>query len=98
MAELTQGTVIRRGTEHVETRVGDQTMMMSVARGKYYALDATGQRIWELIERPRSLAEITDTLVAEYDVGPDRCAAEVERFAARLLGDGLAVVVDAPVR
>lgn len=91
MAELTPDTVVARGAEHVETRVGDQTMMMSIARGKYYALEATAQRIWELIETPRSLGEIADRLAQEYKVDSERCAAEVERFVARLMENGLAV-------
>ena len=91
MAELSQTTVIGRGSDHVETKVGDQTMMMSVSQGKYFALEETAQRIWELIEEPRSVGQIVEALVAEYDVPEQQCAAEVEGFLADLLGNGLAV-------
>ena len=91
MAELSQSTIIGRGSDHVETRVGEQTMMMSVAQGKYFALEETAQRIWELIEQPRSVAQIVEALVDEYDVPEAQCQAEVEVFLADLLGNGLAV-------
>ena len=94
MPDLTTDTVIRRGSDHVETRVGDQTMMMSIAQGKYYALQATAQRIWELIEQPRSVGEITERLVAEYDIERERCAAEVRGFVDELIRNGLAVRAD----
>ena len=58
MKELSLQTVVVRGSEHVETRVGDQTLMMSVAHGKYYSVDATAGRIWEMIEQPIALSEV----------------------------------------
>ena len=94
MPDLTTDTVIRRGSDHVETRVGDQTMMMSIAQGKYYALEATAQRIWELIEQPRSIGEITDRLASEFEVERERCAAEVRAFVDQLIRNGLAVRAD----
>jgi hypothetical protein len=35
-----------------------------------YVLNETGARIWELVDGQRSLAEIRDALVQEYDVEP----------------------------
>lgn len=89
--ELAADTVIGRGTEHVETRVGEQVMMMSIAQGKYYALEASAQRIWDLIETPRTLGALVDELVAEYDVARETCAREVRAFVADLLANGLVV-------
>lgn len=91
MKELSLETVVVRGSEHVETRVGDQTLMMSVAHGKYYSVDATAGRIWEMIERPIALSEVVATLMREYDVSSDECEAEVKSFVGDLLSNGLAL-------
>lgn len=89
MSAFSATTVIRRGQDHVETRVGDQTMMMSVAHGKYYALEAVAQRIWDLLEEPATVDALVDALVAEYDVPRAQCAADVATFLTDLEGNGL---------
>ena len=99
MSELNPKTVITRGSSHVETKVAGQTMMMDIGQGKYYALEATAQRIWELIEQPRAIGEVVDSLTSEYDVTHETCTAEVLHFAGELMANGLAVeVADAPRR
>ena len=92
MTELTPATLIARGSDHVETTVADQTMMMSIAKGKYYALEGTARRIWEHLEQPKTLQALVDGLVAEYGIAPDQCMAEVRVFVADLMENGLAVV------
>ena len=89
MTELTETSVIARGTDFVATRVGNQTMMMSISAGKYFAVAETGQRIWELLNEPRSLGEIVDLLVSEYDVTRSTCLAQVTAFAQDLHANGL---------
>lgn len=91
MTDLSQETIVGRGSEHVETRAGDQTLMMSVEQGKYFSVDQTANRIWDLIETPRSVAEIIKTLTDEYDVSTDDCEAQVKAFLGELISNGLAV-------
>lgn len=89
MTDIAEDTLLRRGTAHVETRVGAQTMMMSIEQGKYYAIEASAQRIWDLIETPRTFADLVDALVAEYDVPRAQCAEDTRAFITRLCDNGL---------
>lgn len=89
MADITLDTVVSRGAEHVEAQMAGQTVMMSIPRGKYFAVEGTGQRIWELMAEPVTVGEIVDRLVEEYDVDRDRCAGEVINFLGELLQNGL---------
>ena len=82
--------VVRRGREHVEAEMGDQTVMMSIARGRYFALEDTAQRIWQLMAEPIAVGGIVDRLVEEYDVDRATCEAEVSAFIAELIENGLA--------
>lgn len=70
--------------------MADQTVMMSIPRGKYFALDGTGQRIWDLLAEPVSIAGIVERLVEDYDVEPDECEREVIAFVGKLMENGLA--------
>lgn len=89
MTELTEASVLARGTDFVATRVGDQTMMMSVTAGRYFALAETGQRIWKLLEQPRAIGEIVGILVDEYDVTRAACVEQVIQFTRDLAENGL---------
>ncbi|MEL6999358.1 MAG: PqqD family peptide modification chaperone [Pseudomonadota bacterium] len=91
MPKLTLDTVVGRGTEHVETRVGTQTMMMSVDQGKYYSIDASANRVWELLEHPKAVRAVIDELLHEYDIDRETCQAQVLSFVGELLDNGLVV-------
>jgi len=90
MIEIFADTVVSRGSEHVEAEMAGQTVMMSIRRGKYFAVEGTGQRIWELIAEPRPVGEIIERLLEEYDIDREACSREVEGFVAELLKNGLA--------
>ena len=56
----------------------------------YYSLNGVGAYIWELIQEPRSPADIRNAILARYDVDAERCKADVERLLSRLAEAGLA--------
>jgi len=89
-ARIGPDTVFCRSTDHVETQVAGQTLMMSIARSRYFALEATGQRIWECLAEPVSIARIVGRLVEEYDVEPGECERDVTAFVGELMENGLA--------
>ncbi len=85
--------MIHRDGDWLAAKVGDELVMMSAAKGNYIGLSEVGARIWELIETPRTIESLCDALVAEYDVDPVTCRAEVESFLATL-GQHNAVRID----
>lgn len=89
MGSIGLDTVVSRGAGHVETRMGEQTVMMSIDQGKYFALEASGQRIWEMMDQPIRVDALIDRLTQEYDVPRERCRAEVLGFLEDLRRHGL---------
>jgi len=85
--------MIHRDGDWLAARVGDELVMMSAAKGNYIGLSEVGARIWELIETPRTIDSLCDALVAEYDVDPAACRAEVDTFLTTL-GEHGAVRLD----
>lgn len=49
-----------------------------------YALNAVGARIWEALGGRRSLREVRDRLVAEYEVSEAQAEADLLAFVAEL--------------
>ena len=76
--------------EHVLARhVGDETVILDLASGTYFGLDAVGARIWQLVSDGMSFAEIRDVMLAEYDVSLADIERDIAALAANLQSYGL---------
>ena len=70
--------------------IGSQeVVMMSINAGCYYGLNSVGSRIWQLLESPQSLSQLCHQILDEFDVDAPTCEAEVRRFVAELLNNGI---------
>ncbi len=73
----------------VSCELGGETLVLNSNTGTYYSLDGTGARVWKLLEAPRTLAEICDLLVAEYEVDRAACEADIREMIEHLAAEGL---------
>lgn len=78
-----------RNPDLVATDMDGETVMMSIERGEYFGLGGVGSRVWELLAQPTSLAQLADAIGAEYEVDASTCLADLQRFVADLLANGL---------
>jgi len=71
--------------------VGGEAVILDLASGTYFGLNAVGTRIWQLIEQHGRLAAVLDELCREYDAAPEELEADliglVSRLAEARLGD-----------
>jgi len=77
----------------VASELDGETVVMSLARAAYYGLDATSQRIWNLIAQPCRVADLCDILVSEYAVERETCEQEVCAFLSELNKEGLVRII-----
>ena len=66
------------------TPVDDELVIIHFDSNAYYGFDMIGRRIWELIEEPRTVADLCAALCEEYDVAPPRCESDVLSFLSEL--------------
>jgi hypothetical protein len=76
---------IQKNRGIISSPMDNETVMMSIEKGKYYGIDSIGTRIWELLDQPLSIDELCEILPAEYDVEPDQCRADVTGFVEKML-------------
>lgn len=48
--------------------VGEETVMIDLGSGTYFGLDPIGARMWQLIQKGKSLHQICDVMIEEFDV------------------------------
>ena len=87
-------SVITQDKEPVAALVDDEVVMLSARAEAYFGLDRIGSEIWNMIARPRRVSDICAGLIANYDVEPRTCEADVLQFLNELLGHGLIRLVD----
>ena len=69
--------------------VGDETVLLDLASGLYFGVDAVGQRIWEAVADGQSLGQAAAVIAAEYEVDEVRAQQDVIEFAKDLVSRGL---------
>jgi hypothetical protein len=89
--ELTRDTAVVRNPRLIAADMDGDLVMMSIESGEYFGLGGVGTRVWELIDTPRTLAQLTQAICAEYEVDAATCETDISRFLADLLANGLAV-------
>jgi hypothetical protein len=71
--------------------VGDEAVLLCMADGRYYGLNAVARFIWAQLAEPRTPEEMVDAVLAEFRVDRASCAADVSRLLSELLERGLVV-------
>jgi hypothetical protein len=78
-------------TQVMGRTVGDETVILDLASGTYFGLDPVGARIWQMIGEGKTLAEICETMLEEYEVEREQLETDVLRLTGELLERGLVV-------
>jgi Coenzyme PQQ synthesis protein D (PqqD) len=63
--------------EQVSTALGDETVILGMADGVYYGLDAVGARVWALLATPRRVSELVAAVTEAFDVTTEQCEHDV---------------------
>ena len=74
---------------NVVSDMDGEKVMLSVHNGKYYNLGEVGGLIWELLNEPKSVNDLVDKLIEEYDVSPAECESQVRSFLDMLKKENL---------
>jgi len=80
---------IRLSDEVVTREVGGEVMLLDLASGTYFGLNAVGGRFWQLLEDGKSPAEAREALLTEYDVSAEVLDADLEALLQELSANGL---------
>jgi hypothetical protein len=81
---VSPGSTIARTDGVVEAQFDEIRVVLNEDLA-YLGLNEVGQRIWDLIESPQTLASLVDQLVAEYDVDQADCTRDVSRYVEALV-------------
>lgn len=84
-----QRTKYTRNSRTISGRLHDELVMMDLERGKYFSLNPVATRIWDLLEKEKTLDELCALLTEEYDVESNQCMDEVRELLEEMEKLGL---------
>lgn len=86
---MPEDLIVTRKAELLETEVDGELVALHVDNGTCYGFNGTATRVWALIEEPKRFSELKAALLAEFDVDPSTCEAQLNELLAELAADGL---------
>ena len=73
----------------------DEVVIVNLASGNYYSVDAVGAEIWTMVQKGDTAAEIAAHLSRQYDGSPEIIEQAVIKFIGEVLSENLIVPDDA---
>ncbi|MGB3203538.1 MAG: PqqD family peptide modification chaperone [Crinalium sp.] len=93
---LTHDSIVTVTQDQITSGLPDEAILLNLKSEVYYGLWAVGARIWDLLQQPITVQEISDTILTEYEVAPERCEADLLQFLEKLIAEGLVEVSNEP--
>lgn len=89
-----QSTKFIQSDDVTHADVQDETILLHIERGEYFGLNAVGRSIWQLLETPRSKAEVIGKLVDEYNAEEATIRADIDRLFDQMQQNGIIATVE----
>jgi hypothetical protein len=67
-ANISSSDMVVVSQELVSADLEKEAVILNLKDGVYYGLDPVGARIWHLLQEPKSVSQLIDILLDEYEV------------------------------
>lgn len=88
-------SIVVASTNQISSDLGEEVVILNLKDGVYHGLDSVGARIWNLLQYSKSINDILNILLEEYDVEPERCERDLLALLEKLGQQGLIEVKNA---
>lgn len=88
-ARLSVHSIVSAASEQVSCPLGDEAAILNLKNTVYYGLDPVGARVWNLLQQPKTVGELRDALLDEYEVDAGRCEIDLLELLEKLRSEGL---------
>jgi len=75
--------------DQIFSELQGEAVILDINSGVYYGLNQVGASIWNLIQDPKTVKEIRDALLAEYEVDSKACETDILILLEDLVTKGL---------
>lgn len=95
---LSLNTIVVATTEQVSCALGDESAILNLKNSVYYGMDPVGTCVWNWLQQPRSVEELRNKILDEYEVDAQRCEKDLFALLEKMHAEGLIQVSGVPAR
>jgi len=88
-APLSLQTTVIVSSQQVSCPLGDESAILNMKNSAYYGMNPVGTAVWNMLKQPKTVAEIRDAIVNEYEVDEERCERDLFALLEQLRSEGL---------
>lgn len=88
-SKIVGSSIVVAGRDQVSCDLAGEVAILDVKSGIYYGLNAVGVRIWNLVQEPKTVDEVGETIQEEYDVETHCCERDILALLQELVAKGL---------
>jgi hypothetical protein len=75
--------------EALAADVEDEVVLLNMATGYFHQLNAVGSYLWRRLAEPRTIAELCESALQDFEADEEICQREVVAFVQELNAAGL---------
>ncbi|MBW4596890.1 MAG: PqqD family peptide modification chaperone [Brasilonema angustatum HA4187-MV1] len=75
--KISESSIVVAAVEQISSDLGGEAVILNLKSGVYHGLNEIGARIWNIIQQPKVVNDIKQTLLEEYEVEPKVCMRDI---------------------
>jgi hypothetical protein len=94
MGTISESSTVVVTKDQVSCDLSGEAAILNLKSGVYFGLNTVGASIWKLIQEPKTVKEIRNAILEEYEVDPNQCARDVLELLQELSTHELIKIID----
>jgi hypothetical protein len=84
----------RNESKFLASPLGEEIVMMNMDNGNYIGVNNVGSDIWNMIDGPITVEELSRRVLEVYDISEDQLSSELEAFLQRMLKQQMITITE----
>ncbi|MDF5728083.1 MAG: PqqD family peptide modification chaperone [Rhizonema sp. PD38] len=76
-SKISESSIVVAASNQISSDLGGEAVVLNLQSGVYHGLNEVGARIWDLIQQPKSVLDVKQRLLSEYEVEPEVCTLDL---------------------
>lgn len=92
---LARPTLLSKTDRGLSVDMPGETVILDRRTGTYFGVSAVGASVWSLLQTPRTVGQLIESVTAEFEVDPTTCERDLMVFLGSMISGELIEVRDA---
>jgi hypothetical protein len=79
---------------HLACNLAGEAVILNLENGVYYGVNPDGTRVWNLVQEPRTFADLREALLDEFDVETSSLEENLRTLLEQLFEHGLITITE----